>query len=97
MKTEAETGMMWPQPKDTWSHQDMLPRCQQKYKTSQDLSVGLACHHCLPVPLTKQSLQWEGQNVIGQRPWDKQRGEESGASGNPPQCLPVPAGLNELN
>lgn len=72
MKTEAETGMMWPQPKDTWSHQDMLPWCRQKYKTSQDLSVGLACHHCLPVPLTKQSLQWEGQNVTGQRPWDKQ-------------------------
>lgn len=73
MKIEAETGMMWPEPKDTWSHQDMLSRRRQKYKISQDLSVGLACYHCLSVPLVKQ-------NVTGQRPRDRQWGEESRTS-----------------
>lgn len=32
------------------------------------------------IPLTKQSLPREGQTVTGQRPRDKQRGEESGTS-----------------
>lgn len=87
MKIEAETGMMWPEPKDTWSHQDMLSRRRQKYKISQDLSVGLACY------LTVSLFHWSNKMSQG-----KDHGTGSGERNqeqvcNPPQCPPVPAGL----
>lgn len=51
----------------------------QVYKASQGLGLGLAYHHCRLIPLTEQSLQWEGLKVTGQRAcWAQHRGEEWG-------------------
>lgn len=56
-----------------------LAKVQERraYKASQGLSLGLVCHRCHPIPLTKQSLKWEGQTVTGQRAWSQQWGEAS--------------------